>query len=128
MSFLKNIVKKIFNKKSTTFYSDDTWDQSSYSTDNKKNSWCSLLTIEEENRSFEIEVFERVYSQEYIVFTEYKKFKEYLIKEQIISSSLKNYNIENKRLQNILGFLEAHIRSYFYIFNEGYKYASMNNT
>ena len=63
MSFLKNIVKKIFNKKSTTTFNiDDTWDQSSYSTDNKKNSQCSLLTIEEENQSFEIEVFETVYS------------------------------------------------------------------
>ena len=58
-----------------------------------------------------------------------KKFKEYLIKERIISSSLKNYdNIKNKRLQNILSFLEAHVRSYFYIFNEGNKYALMNNT
>ncbi|CAG8683661.1 1277_t:CDS:1 [Scutellospora calospora] len=129
MKIFKKIINKLFNKKSNTFNSDDSWDQSPYSTSNKKNSWYSLLLVEEENQSFEIEIFKIVYSQKYIVFTEYKKFKEYLIKEQIISNSLKNYeNIKNKRLQNILSFLEAHIRSYFYIFNKGYKYALMNNT
>ena len=131
MSFLKNIIKKIFNKQSTTFNSDDTWNNcSTWSIDNKKKDYLSISLVSvEQEKQFEIEVFEIIYSQEYIVFTEYKKFKEYLIKEQIINSSLKYYdNIKNRRLQNILGFLEAHIRSYFYIFNEGYKYASMNNT
>src|SRR5207237_1352578 len=123
MSYLKNIIKKIFNKKSTTFNSDDTWNNcSTWSIDNKKKDYLSISLVSvKQEKQFEIEIFETVYSREYIVFTEYKKFKEYLIKEQIISSSLKNYNIKNRRLQNILGFLEAHVRSYFYIFNEEIK-------
>lgn len=95
----------------------------------KENSFQNPLSTIKEDKQFDIEVYKELYSKDYIVFIQYEDFKKYLIENQIISRSLKNYeNIKNKRIQNILSFLEAHINSYFHIFNKGYKYAIMNKT
>ncbi|CAG8580960.1 20249_t:CDS:1, partial [Dentiscutata erythropus] len=80
-------------------------------------------------KQFEVEVFEAIYEKEYIVFTRYEDFKKYLTRNNIVNSSLRNFDyIKNRRLQNILNFLEAHIRSYFYTYNEGLKYGIINDT
>ncbi|KAF0466649.1 hypothetical protein F8M41_026152 [Gigaspora margarita] len=109
-------------------YNNDNKSWSSYSTNTKEEFKPSLVLIEEENQ-LEIEVFQQLFKIDYKVFISYEEFKEHLVENKIINYSLKNYtNIKNCRLQGILAFLEAHICSYFYIFEEGFKYSKMNNT
>ena len=135
MNFIKKLLKKFFKKQKED---KDTWDYG-----NEKpyqENWSSLsiarteeisflsLTIESE-KQFEIEVFEAIYEKEYIIFTKYEDFKDYLIRNNIVNSSLRNYDyIKNRRLQNLLGYLEAHIRSYFYTYEYVLKFGIMNNT
>ena len=135
MNFIKKLLKKFFKKQKED---KDTWDYDAEKL--YQENWPSLsiarteeisflsLTIESE-KQFEIEVFEAIYEKEYIIFTKYEDFKDYLIRNNIVNSSLRNYDyIKNRRLQNILSFLEAHIRSYFYTYNEGFKYGILNDT
>ncbi|CAG8460276.1 3322_t:CDS:1, partial [Scutellospora calospora] len=73
--------------------------------------------------------FKEIKTNEYIFFTNYKTFKDYLIEERVINASLKIYNeTKNKRLNSLLSWIEFHIRSTFYGWNEGYKYHYINNT
>ncbi|KAF0497101.1 hypothetical protein F8M41_020793 [Gigaspora margarita] len=138
MSFLKKFINKIikkFTKKQKNNWNQDnnwsTWNQDSWSTcsiNSKEEFESPLVSIEEENQ-LEIEIFQQLYEIDYKVFISYEEFKEHLVENKIINYSLKNYtNVKNCQLQGILSFLEAHICSYFYIFEEGYKYSKMNNT
>ncbi|CAG8458299.1 6318_t:CDS:1, partial [Scutellospora calospora] len=100
-------------------------DYSTWSNDNKEKSFNSIssLSIEHEKQFTEIKFCECIY------FTNYKSFKDYLINKGIINSSLKIYeNTKNKRLNSLLSWIEFHIRSILYGFNEGYKYHYINNT
>ncbi|CAG8853928.1 24162_t:CDS:2, partial [Gigaspora margarita] len=66
--------------------------------------------------------------EEFKIFANYESFKEYLVKNEIIEENLRvSFSSKNKRLITILKFLEAHVRSYFYILETGYKYSNLNN-
>ncbi|CAG8539069.1 10483_t:CDS:1, partial [Scutellospora calospora] len=97
---------------------DSNWDNqqktknySTWSINNKEEFFeTPLLIIDHEEQ-----LFEEIKICEYILFTSYEKFKNYLIKEKIINLSLKIYeNTKNKRLNSLLSWIEFHIRSTFY--------------
>ncbi|RIB20246.1 hypothetical protein C2G38_2179763 [Gigaspora rosea] len=121
----QEIIQKDEEKEVVNQYWDDIdYIESSYSTSNKGDLDVStLLFVEEENPI----VFDKFETSEYKIFISYDKFKEYLFDENLINVRATYYSKE-KRLKNILEFLEAHIRSYFNLFNNGYSYYIQYNT
>ena len=110
MLFLKNIIKKIKTtfKKQKTFEEDNCWNN--IIQDNSNWSFCSILdkedffkapkpVIEQENQ-----FITKIKTSEYIIFTSYKKFRNYLVEQNLINPSLKIYHdTHHKRLNSILG-------------------------
>ncbi|RIB04248.1 hypothetical protein C2G38_2222893 [Gigaspora rosea] len=125
-SKFKKFFKKLFKKDEEKEVVNQYWDdidyiESSYSTSNKEDSDVStLLLVEEENPI----VFDKFETSEYKIFISYDK---YLFDENLINVGA-TYRSKKKRLKNILEFLEAHIRSYFNLFNNGYSYYIQYNT
>jgi hypothetical protein len=128
MSFLKKLLKLFNKKQKEEDYSCNDWSTSSIN--NKEEFFeTPLLFIEEEKQSLEVQIFKEVYTKEYKVFISYEEFKDYLINERIINSSLKIYNeTKNKRLNGLLSWIEFHVRSTFHGLNKGYQYHYINNT
>ena len=62
----------------------------------------------------------------FLIFDNFEEFTNYLYKKKIINNNW--YYNDNKRLKNILDFLNAHIKSYFNMYNDGEKYFIVNNT
>ncbi|CAG8534784.1 9950_t:CDS:2 [Scutellospora calospora] len=121
MKILKKLFKK-FNKKSKKENLFITRDYSTWSNDNKEKSFNSIssLSLEHEKQFTEIKFCECIY------FTNYKNFKDYLIDEGIINSSLKIYeNTKNKRLNN--GISERNTKLIDYCLEEVNEYCKEYN-
>ncbi|KAF0382635.1 hypothetical protein F8M41_011865 [Gigaspora margarita] len=119
--FKKDEIKKVVEK---NFWSWDNIEkiEPSCSTVNKKEfETTPLLTIEKESPIQEIEI------SKYKIFISYERFKEYLLDKKIINVGA-IYWSKDKRLKNILEFLEAHTRSYFNLFGDSYNYFIQYNT
>jgi hypothetical protein len=131
MFSFKKLIKKFFkfNKKQNKewnnnwddFYQENNW--SSYSITNKKDFFESFLSVVEEENQY----FKEIELREFKIFIDYQQFREYLINEKIINFFLRDYNnIKSHRIQHILGAIEAHMKSYFYLFKD--PYFNINNT
>ncbi|CAG8855601.1 10267_t:CDS:1, partial [Gigaspora margarita] len=122
--FFKKLFKRAEEKEVVNQYWDDIdYIESSYSTSNKEDSDVSTLLLTEEENPI---VFDKFETSEYKIFISYDKFKEYLLDENIINVGA-TYRSKEKRLKGILDFCEAHIRSYFNLFNDGYGYSVQYN-
>ncbi|RIB17028.1 hypothetical protein C2G38_2038079 [Gigaspora rosea] len=120
-------IQEIFHKEKEVvnqYWDDIDYIESSYLTSNKKDLDVSALLLVEEKNPI---VFNKFETSEYKIFVSYDKFKEYLFDKNLINVGA-TYHSKEKRLKNILEFLEAHIRSYFNLFNDGYSYYIQYNT
>ncbi|CAG8517770.1 6576_t:CDS:2, partial [Racocetra persica] len=102
MSFLKKLIIKGNKRKTIIVYDEPDnfwgWDDSQSTclfVDNEKTFESALLTNEEENQDI---IEDYIETSEYKIFTSYKKFKDYLLKEKIISSGYTD-NSNNQRLK-----------------------------
>ncbi|CAG8747733.1 3178_t:CDS:1, partial [Gigaspora margarita] len=86
----------------------------------------SISTEDDEQSSSKL--FDRIKTNEYLVFVSFEAFLDHLYNEKIIESGRINHYSKNKRLKSILGFLDAHIGSYFNIYNNGERYFRENDT
>ncbi|RIB05160.1 hypothetical protein C2G38_2220471 [Gigaspora rosea] len=120
-SKFKKFFKKLFKKdEEKEVVEEDFWGwdiQLSCSTSYKEDSKITTLKLDEE----ENQIVQEIRTSEYKIFISYKKFKEYLLDENFIDVGA-TYHSKEKRLKNILEFLEAHTRSYFNLFNDGHNY------
>ncbi|CAG8543106.1 14726_t:CDS:1 [Gigaspora margarita] len=126
---IKQFLKKLLKQKNK-------WEWDSYHFDNNKEDYlpCStdinedffdtlLISTENEKQSN----YSCLETSEYLVFISFELFQKYLYKNKIIEYGRIHYNSKNKRLKSILGFLEAHIGSYFNMYCDGEKYFKENN-
>ncbi|CAG8729758.1 6599_t:CDS:1 [Racocetra fulgida] len=144
MTFIKNIIKKIKTisfKKEKTFEDErllpirDDWKDcfqdiewrnylSSSIVDKEDFFQASEPTVEREKQ-----FITKIKIDDYIIFTRYEDFRNYLVDQNLINPSLKiYYETSHKRLNNILSWIEFHVRSTFYGWNEGYNFHYVNNT
>ncbi|CAG8821904.1 44444_t:CDS:2, partial [Gigaspora margarita] len=96
----------------------------SYSTNLKTDSKILTLRLaKEENPNNVIKI------NDWILFTNYELFKNYLVQKNIIPYNLKIYGTtKHKRLTSILSNIEFHICAHFYNWKGGYKFSVENNT
>ncbi|CAG8832029.1 28261_t:CDS:1, partial [Gigaspora margarita] len=128
----KKFFKKLFKKDKEkeviekNFWGwDNTEDiESSYSTNLKADSKILTLRLaEEENPNNVIKI------NDWILFTNYELFRNYLVQKNIIPYNLKIYRTTKyKRLTSILSNIEFHVRVHFYNWKGGYKFSVENNT
>ncbi|KAF0358553.1 hypothetical protein F8M41_014430 [Gigaspora margarita] len=90
-----------------------------------KDSFKTLLIQTEDKKQSEFDCLE---TSEYLVFINFESFQNYLYNNKIIESGRIYYNSKNKKLKSILGFLDAHIGSYYNMYHNGKKYFKENNT
>ncbi|RIB25679.1 hypothetical protein C2G38_2165273 [Gigaspora rosea] len=129
MSFFKKFVNNL-NKRNTftkkEVVEEDFWGwniQSFCSTSLKEESNILTQRLDKE----ENQIIQEIETSEYKIFISYEKFKEHLLNENLINIGT-TYRSKEKCLKNILEFLEAHIRSYFNLFNDCYSYYIQYNT
>ncbi|CAG8801409.1 40968_t:CDS:1 [Gigaspora margarita] len=132
-SKFKKFFKKLFKKnEEEEVIEENFWgwnknenDYSSYSASIDKDSFKSLLIQTEDEKQSGFDCLE---TSEYLVFINFESFQNYLYNNKIIESGQMYYNSKNKRLKSILGFLDAHIGSYYNMYYDGEKFFKENNT
>ncbi|CAG8741505.1 42278_t:CDS:2, partial [Gigaspora margarita] len=128
----KKFFKKLFKRNEKKEVIEENfwgWDntediESSYSTNLKANSKILTLRLaKEENPNNIIKI------NDWILFTNYESFKNYLVQKNIIPYNLKIHGTtKHKRLTSILSNIEFHVRAHFYNWKGEYKFSVKNNT